>query len=87
MVAKVAQVRFFSKHFGFHLSVFPPVLTHLRIIRPHYQGTQSHPAQSETSLSTFITVLQLNFVLFVNIVRVLLLKLRASVCDETRTYR
>ncbi|KDR12403.1 Secretin receptor [Zootermopsis nevadensis] len=29
----------------------------------------------------------LNFILFVNIVRVLLLKLRASVCDETRTYR
>ncbi|XP_069690155.1 secretin receptor-like [Periplaneta americana] len=29
----------------------------------------------------------LNFALFVNIVRVLLLKLRASVCDETRTYR
>ncbi|XP_021927811.1 secretin receptor-like isoform X2 [Zootermopsis nevadensis] len=29
----------------------------------------------------------LNFMLFVNIVRVLLLKLRASVCDETRTYR
>lgn len=29
----------------------------------------------------------LNFVLFLNIVRVLLLKLRASVCDETKTYR
>jgi hypothetical protein len=32
-------------------------------------------------------VFQLNFILFVNIVRVLLLKLRASVCEETRTYR
>lgn len=36
---------------------------------------------------TVVFVLQLNFILFVNIVRVLLLKLRASVCDETRTYR
>jgi len=43
--------------------------------------------QSQIILSTVVFVLQLNFVLFVNIVRVLLLKLRASVCDETRTYR
>jgi len=62
-------------------------MKHREIYTATNKKSEFRKSESKACLIIKMFVLQLNFILFVNIIRVLLLKLRASVCDETRTYR